>query len=331
MNNKIQLPSLAEALYEGHDVLEILGILRRETQKLPGNFLYMNPIDFKFLELENIIKSIDNELPFTTKLKHVWIPGIRKVLSNDVSISFRQKSIQSLLLKMNRTMAEKKAIDSIHDLIGIEIIVNTRGPKDTEETINECYDVMNNVLTYFMTTTEHPDDRFLLCESAELKNSVPAVDHIGTPLSAAEKRELIEVKNDNLYIPEISKISSDFENFVKDYLIRPKKSSFYSGLQASLCHVDKRGQRVYFEIQVKTQNIYEFLNTKFLADGSINPAYHNTFRQIQTEINNSIKEEHTPQFSLEFNPEECYHICGFRPDPEYDCSGVISAKRWTIL
>ena len=173
----------------------------------------------------------------------------------------------------------------------------------------------------------HPGDRFLLCESPELKRAVPA------DISAKEKRKLIEVKNEELFIPEISSLHDDYKNFVKDYIYRPKISSFYQGLQSSICYISEDKSRSYFEIQVKTQNQRKYLDASTLPDGSPNPGYHNHFRANQNEAVESIvgiSDNSPPQFDLNFDEEKCYHIPGFRSTAEDDRSGIVAPKKWSI-
>lgn len=332
MISNTKLPRVEDSMVKSNDALEVIKNLREDINNLPGNFLYKIPLDVKLEELQNLIEyDVDNEQPFISKMRSVWAPNVRvELINNNIQfdLKIRRKSIFSTLRKMNSIISEGKAIDSIHDLIGVEIIVNTFDEVDSEDDLRECYKVMNIFLTYLMTSDEkhHPDDRFLLCQTEGVKNAVPE------KLTVAEKLSLIEVSYPNLCIPTKSDLLPEFKNFVKDYNIQPKIKSFYQGLQTSVCYIDQNNNRFYFEIQVKTQNQRKFLDSEFLPDGTPNPAYHNNFRQMQNEtvsenINNS--EEDFPQFDLSFSKEDI-RIKGFRKVPEDDTSGILSPKIWSI-
>lgn len=328
---QIVLPSIADSLYNCGDPLQIIQNLRREISKISGSFLYRTPLDVKLEEFEGFIRyDSSHEQPFINKMKMTWAQDIRQLLiTNNIEFDLliRRKSVLSLLRKCNSVMAEKKAIDRIHDLIGVEIIIYTRGPRDKEIDIQNCYTAMNLFLNYLMTCDKnvHPGDRFLLCESTGVKGTVDPF------ISPDVKRSLIQVTEDSLFIPENSYLVVDYKNFVKDYIFQPKIKSFYQGLQSSICYLSDNGMRSYFEIQVKTQNMRTFLDTPTLSDGTPNPGYHNNFRTMQNKnVGIILGKSVTPQFDLCFDPEKCYHISGFRENPEHDMSGIIAPKKWSI-
>lgn len=327
--SKIKLPKLSECIYNAESQLETISLLREKMEDVSNEFLPKSSVMMKLDEELDVLRYNDvaqSHQLFVKNMREIWAPDLIELfIKNNIrcSISMRRKSIISLLQKMNRQIASGKAVDSIHDLMGIEIVVYTTGISDSAESIAQAYQVMNLAMPYFLQAG-HKQGLFLACDAGELKNSVPA------DLSAKEKRNLIQVDNPHFFIPESSGLKPEFRNIVKDYYYQPKKKTFYQGLQADLAYVDKKGKRSYFEIQVKTQVVRDDLDEEYLPNGEKNPAFHDFFRMTQTENSEKLLDGKIPQFDLSFEPEKCYHIPGFRKDYSKDRSGIVAPTIWSL-
>lgn len=319
MEQKITLPKIATALYQGKDAPEVLSILDMEMQKLPGEFLYADQISLKLREALLLLKDTDNENIFLKKIRDKWSKDLRQdfIKSNILYDStLRRKSVFSIFLKMNRIMTAGKSIDSLHDLMGMEFEIFTPNEYDTQESINQAYIATNILLDYF-SNSKRSGEKFMLCNASALKN----VYHL-EKMKRPEILNQFKAINPNCFIPEETGLLQKYVGFVKDYYRQPKINSAYQGLQ----FVIKTQAGIYLEIQVKTQPVCEFRNNPN------SPAYHDNFRTMQN-IQNQQKVSLTdsiPQFDMNFDPKKVTHIYGFRTNPELDKSGIMAPVSWAL-
>lgn len=324
MEQKIILPKIATALYQGKDAPEVLSILDMEIQKLPGEFLYADQISLKLREALLLLKDTDNENIFLKKIRDKWSKDLRQdfIKSNILYDStLRRKSVFSIFLKMNRIMTDGKSIDSLHDLMGMEFEIFTPHEYDTQESIDEAYTAANILLNYF-SNSKRSGEKFMLCNASELKNVYP----LEKMLNKAERPQILKhfrAINPNCFIPEKTGLLQKYIGFVKDYYRQPKINSAYQGLQ----FVIKTQSGIYLEIQIKTQPVCEFRNDPK------SPAYHDNFRAMQN-LQNQQKVCTTtgsiPQFDMNFDPKKVTHIYGFRTNPELDKSGIMAPVCWAL-
>lgn len=313
MNNF--LPKLADALYIGESDCEVLDILSTEIKELSGVF-YADQIYLKLQEA--LLLRTDNAFK---KKSLKWSRDLQAEFETagiSVDVFFRLKALISLLLKMNRIMADGKSINSLHDLMGLEFVILTPSEKDDPETIRQLYTVTNIILNYF-SDSKRSGEEFMLCDASELKDVYP-LDEL---LDEAKRPEILvelEKLNPNCYIPLESGLLPKYRGFVKDYYRQPKFTG-YQGLQL----VIKTKKGIYFEIQIKTQPAYDYKNDP------ASPAYHGNYRNEQTNQNDKKVEGNpdVPQFDLSFEPKKV-SILGFRSNPNVDRSGIIAPKKWSI-
>ena len=311
----IILPKIANSLYVGRDVPDIIEHFKAEIDQLSGDWLYADQISLKLQEALVLIKSIDNDQPFVKKMREKWSKDLRKIFINlptpiEFDMRLRRKSLFATLQKINRIIASGKSIDSLRDLMGVEIIIYTKGPVDTAESISQCYIAANETLKYFSSSKFHGgSEKFLLCDAAELK------DACNEGNSRKEKMELLSKVNPDIYIPEKTELKPELCGFVKDYIIRPKTKTAYQGLQFVIAAAG-----YHFEVQIKSQVMRDYL------DDSKSPGNHNIFRMDQTEATkNRLKNDPSiTQLDLSFDPKKVYHVSGFRPQYDRDLSGIIA-------
>ena len=115
-------------------------------------------------------------------------------------------------------------MSKMQDLLGFRLVLCT----DKEDNVNSillCYEVMNELIKYFVSERE-----CILTEAEPI---------IGIGLERSKHSEIV--------IPEKSMILSGFENNVKDYVISPKRNG-YQGLHVLI----RKPDGLVFELQVRT-------------------------------------------------------------------------------
>lgn len=321
MADKIILPKISDALYAGRDVPDIIERFKEPIEELSGDWIYADQISLKLQEALVLIQNTDNDQPFVKKMREKWSKDLRERFINlenpiEFDMRLRRKSLMSMLMKMNRIMASGKSIDSLRDLMGVEIIIYTKGPVDTAESISQCYVAANETLKYFSSSKFHGgSEKFLLCDATELKDACPE------DMSHKDKMELVSKVNPDIYIPKKSELNPQLRGFVKDYIIQPKTKTAYQGLQFVISAAG-----YHFEIQIKSQVMRDYL------DDSKSPGNHNVFRMEQTETTQK-RVKNNPvisQLDLSFDPDKVYHVSGFRPKYERDLSGIIAPVIWSL-
>lgn len=320
MCKEIELPKISNILYVSKDAPDFLERLIAEMQNLSGELFYADQISLKLKEALSLIKDSDNENAFLKKMRDKWSKDLRKEFVEQnifYKSTLRRKDIFSILQKMNRNMADGKSINSIHDLMGIEFIILTPGEADTPRSIKQLYLATNILLDYF-SDSKRSGEKFMLCDASPLKNVYP----LEIMLDKNERPKILEVLhkiNPNAYFPKQSGLSPNYISFVKDYYRQPKKTC-YQGIQFVL----KRENGDYFEIQVKTQPVFDFKSKKN------SPINHYFYRAQQSKKSKTNKATSVPQFDLTFDPSKVKHIYGFRAEPDLDSSGILEPVRWSL-
>lgn len=312
------LPKISNILYVSNDTGDFLERLTLETQELSGKLFYADQISLKLAEATALVKEPDNENAFLRKAQK-WGKDIRLELVEQhifFKSVLRRKDAHSLLSKMNRTMLEGKSINSIHDLMGIEYVTLTTTENDTCESIRQLYLTTNIILDYF-SDSSRSGERFMICDASPLKNVYSLEQMVN---ERSEILSYFKEMNPHVYIPKKSGLSPKYVEFVKDYYRQPKIDSCYQGLQ----FVVKTEKGGYFEIQVKTQPVFDYKNMES------SPANHIVYRSKQQKKKTNCLAKEIPLFDLNFDPKKVKNIPGFRGDPNRDQSGILSPIRWDL-
>lgn len=166
----------------------------------------------KLRELEKEFYEVKEELRKMAK-KY----GIRMRLTR------RQKDFVGLNEKIRLYIINNKPMDTIRDFLGFRVTLCT-GQEDTEESIKLCYEVLNELMKYFIIN--------------------------GSILTEAEpilEGEYEESLRERIIIPSKSLVIPGFEDNVKDYIRNPKANGYQS-----LHSVVRKTDGPLFEIQVRT-------------------------------------------------------------------------------
>ena len=314
------IPIFLDSLYSESSVPEIikdfierLSLLAEEDKVIA---LYYDSIVMKFEELLKLIEETDDNVnPFVEEMEFHSQNLKTKFKSNGLchfDQKMRRKALISLLHKINRNIRLGKSIESINDLIGMEITLHTPLDYDTSESITELRKAVELTFEYFSDSTQHRGSKFSLCDATDLKDAISS-EHLPDEIKQVQKI------NPKIFLPEKPIICEQFRNFGKDYVFRPKITTAYQGIQ----FVIKSDKGIYFEIQIKTQPMRDYL------DVEDSPGNHKRHKNKQMEEKNQSN-DFLLQFDVNFDPDKMHHIYGFRKNPLFDKSGVIQSIKWDL-
>ena len=196
-----------------------------ETLKSEGNLrcsLYAN----KLLELRRMLnptylRKLDKEF-YLVKGK---VASICRKYGIFATLERRQKDFIGINEKIRLFIQQSKPLELIQDLLGFRINLLT-GEKDTKETIEISYKVLNELINFFVI-----ERGCILAEASPIWD---------TNFNPEEHLEVV--------VPIKSGILEGFEAFLKDYTKNPKENG-YQGFHIVVIMQD--GTR--FEVQIRTE------------------------------------------------------------------------------
>lgn len=185
-----------------------------------SNSLYANKLEeFRHMLAPTKLRELEKE--FYEVKEH--LRKLSKKYDVKMRLTRRQKDFIGLNEKIRLYIINNKPMDTIRDFLGFRVTLCT-GQEDTEETIKLCYEVLNELMQYFIMNGS------LLTEAE--------------PILEGECEGSIKEK---LIIPSESLVIPGFEDNVKDYVLNPKAN----GYQSLHCVVRKTDGPL-FEIQIRT-------------------------------------------------------------------------------
>ena len=222
--DNLVFPDITSIIYEERKSLAGIRTKYIEALRKTGlmhNFLYANKLE----ECANMLtKSSLKELEKEILDFKEYMRKFCKKNNISIILKYRQKDFIRLNDKIRTTLTLGCPLDRVRDLLGFRIIVITPS-KDSAETITLCYEVLNQVINFFVS------ERHCI------------------PLEAEAKRDTSFVKADHpdIIIPESNLVIPGFENNVKDYVMYPKENGYQS-----LHIVIQKPNGLTFEVQIRT-------------------------------------------------------------------------------
>lgn len=221
----IEYPPLAEALYQSHDLEEArqkyVNMLQETGNIFHSQYAAKLERSRRMLSDSNLKQLEHDFVQFKNHIKE-WSQktGIQ------VSLLRRQKDFLGLNSKIRLYLSQGKNLSKINDLLGFRIVLKTDYP-DTEETVQQCYDVLNETISFFALE--------MGCMLIE------AEPRSGSEISKEKAEEL------GLVIPTKNLILNGFENNVKDYIAHPKSKGYQS-----LHFLVSTPTDLIFEVQIRS-------------------------------------------------------------------------------
>lgn len=217
-------PILTDALYKGHSVPEILDIYENML-KDTGELKSIQHATF----INQYNKVVKDKKFLSTLRRH--FNNLYKLIEREFPKTFfhlegRRKSLLSTEKKIIKLLSENKSLDTLRDLMAFRLIIFDN--INLKDSVEQCYELMNRIIEYGI------QNEFTLCEA--------------TPV---EDTKDFDNSKHNLFIPNKSSISKEYQFGIKDYILHPKKNGYQS-----LHAVFRLTTGQCFEIQIRTLNMH---------------------------------------------------------------------------
>lgn len=229
VTDTLEFPEMQEILEEAHSIDDVWSALIAWFSEDPNNLEKIacanKLIEFNNMRNSDLVIKLDQDV---SEIKGV-LRGISRKYGHTITVTRRQKALIGVIAKMviliqrgeEQGMNVFSSLEGLKDFIGIRIVAQT-GKKDTPESQQMAYEIMNQVL------------KFLVVEK---KNT------LSTVIQDKTVRKL-----DGILVPEKSGVWDVFKDNVKDYFYYVKPNG-YQCLHAVPMGPDQQT----VEIQVRTQ------------------------------------------------------------------------------
>ena len=182
------------------------------------------------------------------------------------SIKYRQKDFIRYNDKIRDYLIRGESLDKVRDLLGIRIVLTSQ-PIDTIETVNQCYEILKDVINFFVVEksgillegTAKPDSRFDIS------------------------------KHPKIIIPNGNYISDEFKKNVKNYILYPKGKGGYQSIHI----VIRMKNDITLEVQIRT-----FAMDVSAEEGSSSHLIYSEDRRKKSDISLDYSKICIPGFSL---------------------------------
>lgn len=219
---KLNFPDIKKVIYEERESLsgireKYIEILRKSDAL--HNHLYANKLEESAQMLTQAnLKQLEHE--FYDFKEHMR----QSKINCHMTIKYRQKDFIRFNDKIRYCLINGLSLDKIRDLIGFRITLQTSF-KDTEETVIQCYQLLNHIIDFFVVSRQ--------C----------------IPLQAEPRinSDFNQSKHPDIIVPEKSLVTEGFESYIKDYILFPKENGYQS-----LHIVLKNLSGLTFEVQIRT-------------------------------------------------------------------------------
>lgn len=141
------------------------------------------------------------------------------------TIKYRQKDFIRYNDKIRDHLIRGESLDKVRDLLGIRIILTSQ-PVDTIESVNQCYQILDDVINFFVI-----EKKGILLEGIAKPDS-----------------KFNTLEHPNIIIPKDNLISEELEKNVKNYILYPKGKGGYQSLHI----VIRMKNSITVEFQIRT-------------------------------------------------------------------------------
>ena len=224
-NNELRFVSIEPAIYASRTLEELwqryIYDLREDGNIF--NAVYANKLE----ELYNMSAPIKlEELKLEFKALKVRLGELGKKYGVSITLKGRRKDFIGINKKIRLFFLKKEPIDKLLDIFGFRVIIGT-GPKDSPFSIKLCYEVMNEIIRFFVTKSS--------CNPLQAE---PVFD------TGFDEKKYAKY---NIVIPKKAMLLFGFDNNVKDYVVKLKNNGYQS-----LHVIFKKPNGLIFEVQVRT-------------------------------------------------------------------------------
>ena len=236
------------------DLLENYSADLRASKNLT-NILHANKLD----EVKNVLE--DNKFFKMIRRHHkeLYVLTKKNFPNLKFSLEGRRKSIISSEKKINLYLTQGRTLDEFRDVLAFRFVLYNG-------TIEDCYMLLDNIITFNVL------NGFIPCTA-----------------TMTETNDFSRENFPDVEIPEKSLLNPAYSEWVKDYILHPKKSGYQSLHCAFL--VPQTGR--FFEIQIRTFKMHIHAESHPQAD-------HATY-----------KKDRYSEMDVEFDREKI-HMCGYK-------------------